>query len=233
MVIIKTKKQIIGGALILFLGVSAGVLVKFSPMMDVFSVGKGVKTVVIDAGHGMPDGGTVGHSGTVEQEINLKIAKKTQEVLVGKGFLTVMTREEEDSPAKDDNLSIREIKKRDMRERKELIKKSDADLFLSIHMNSFPDERVSGLRLFYSANHPGISELAEMIQKSISEITGAKTYAVKTADRSLFLMKNPPVPAILIECGFLSNPDEEQKLKKEEYQAEIAWAIADAIDEYY
>lgn len=233
MFIVKTKKQIIWTALIAFLGISCGVLIRFSPIMGVFSAGKDVKTVVIDAGHGLPDGGTVGNGGTIEHEINLKIAKKTEEVFRGKGFVTVMTRDSEKSLAVDENSTIREMKVNDMKMRKEIIKDSDADIFISIHMNSYPDEDVSGLRLFYSANHPEIAELAEEIQERISDITGAKAYAVKTADKDLFLMKNPPVPSILIECGFLSNPAEEKKLSDEEYQSKIAWAIADAVEKYY
>lgn len=233
MFIVKTKKQILGVALMMFLGVSAGALIRFSPIMGAFATDKDVKTVIIDAGHGLPDGGTVGYNGTIEHEINLRIAEKTEEVLRGKGFMTVMTRRGEESLAVDEKSSIREMKKNDMKIRKELIKKSDADIFISIHMNSYPNKNVSGLRLFYSANHEEISGLAEDIQSKIGEITGARTYAVKTADKDLFLMKNPPIPAILVECGFLSNPEEEKKLSEEEYQSKIAWAIAEAVEEYY
>ena len=230
LIIVKTKKQVLGTALVLFLGISVGAIFHFSSIADTFSGGKGPKTVIIDAGHGMPDGGTVGASGVIEQEINLKIAKKVEEILKGKGYITVMTRSGEDSIAKDDAMSIREMKVQDMKKRKELIKKSNADIFISIHMNSYPDPKVSGLRVFYSAKHSKIKGLAEDIQKRISEVTGSKTYAVKTADRDLFLMKDPPIPAILVECGFLSNPAEEQKLADEEYQIKIAWAIADSIE---
>ena len=230
LIIVKTKKQVLGTVLSIFLGISVGAILHFSFIADTFSGNKAQKTIVIDAGHGLPDGGTVGVSGVIEQEINLKIAKKVEEILKGKGYITVMTRPGEDSIARDDSLSIREMKIRDMKKRKDLIKESDADLFLSIHMNSYPDPKVSGLRVFYSAKHEKIKGLAEDIQKKISKITGAKTYAVKTADRDLFLMKDPPIPAILVECGFLSNPSEEKKLSDEEYQAKIAWAIADSIE---
>ena len=113
------------------------------------------------------------------------------------------------------------------------MKKSNADLFVSIHMNYFPGKSIHGLRVFYTANHEEIKPLAEQIQNKMSEITGAKTTAVKTADKTLFLMKNPPVPAILVECGFLSNIDEEKKLNDDDYQSRLAWAIADAIEKYY
>ena len=233
MIIVKTRKQVLWTVLILFLGLSVGAVFKFSSIADTFSKGRAPRVVVIDAGHGLPDGGTVGVSGVVEQEINLKIAKKVEEILKGDGYITIMTRRGEDSIAKADERSIREMKVMDMKKRRELIKESNADVFISIHMNSYPDPKVSGLRVFYSAKHKKIKVLAEDIQERISDITGAKTYAVKTADRDLFLMKDPPVPAILVECGFLSNPTEEKKLVDEEYQTKVAWAIADSIKSYY
>ena len=125
------------------------------------------------------------------------------------------------------------MKRSDMNKRLDIMKKSRADLFLSIHMNYFPSKEANGLRVFYDKNHEETEELAKQIQDKIGEVTGAKTYAVKTADQSLFLMKNPPLPSVLVECGFLSNPEEEKKLNDEEYQAKIAWGIAYAVENYY
>ncbi len=189
-------------------------------------------TVILDAGHGSPDGGAVGVSGTEEKDVNLAITEKLREVLENKGFKVIMTREG-DSGLQDESAdTIRKMKISDMKKRREIIEKSDADLFLSIHMNSFGDPKVSGLHIFYDKSHPDAEELADAIQKKIGEVTGAETHAVKTADASLFLMKNPPVPAILAECGFLSNPDEEAKLNDEQYRSKIAWAIAEAVENY-
>ncbi len=99
-------------------------------------------------------------------------------------------------------------------------------------MNSFENKSVTGLNVFYDTNHPDIKKLAEEIQNNMGNVTGAKIHAVKTADTKLFLMKNSPVPSILVECGFLSNEDEEKKLNDDEYQSKIAWAIAYAIENY-
>ena len=204
---------------------------KFTSVTEVFKNNN--FTVLLDAGHGEPDGGTTGYSGTVEKDINLSIAQKTREILEGKGIRVLMTRET-DSGLQDENaLTIREMKVSDMNRRLEIMKNSNADLFISIHMNSFPQKNVSGLRIFYSKAYEEIKPLAEEIQKEISRISGAKSYAVKTADEKLFLMKNPPMPAILAECGFLSNPDEEKHLNDEEYQSKIAWAMARAVEKYY
>ena len=190
-------------------------------------------TVIVDAGHGLPDGGAVGTSGTVEQEINLKIAKKLQDVLEAKGITVIMTRETENGLSDLKNASIRQMKVDDMRKRLAIMKKSDADLFISIHINSYKTASANGLRVFYSPKFEEIKPLAENIQARMADITGAQTSVVKAADTKLFLMKNPPLASILLECGFLSNPDEEEKLQSDDYQSRLAWAIADAVEKYY
>lgn len=188
--------------------------------------------IVLDAGHGAPDGGAVGISGVEEKDINFAIVQKLQEILENRGFEVILTRTD-DSGLQDENAdTIRKMKISDMNTRRDIVAESGADLFLSIHMNSFSDPKVSGLHIFYDKSHPDGEELAKRIQKKIGEVTGAETHTVKTADESLFLMKNSPIPAILAECGFLSNPEEEERLKTEEYQAKIAWAIAEALLDY-
>lgn len=188
--------------------------------------------IILDAGHGEPDGGAVGINGTLEKDINLAIVEKLREVLEGKGAEVILTREGDSGLQDESAETIRKMKISDMNKRREIIQNSGADLFLSIHMNSFSDSRVNGLHVFYDKEHPDIEELAGQIQDNISKVTGAEAHAVKTASESLFLMKNPPIPEILIECGFLSNPDEEKKLSDEKYQSKIAWAIASAVENY-
>lgn len=188
--------------------------------------------IVLDAGHGEPDGGATGVNGTPEKDINLAIVMKLREVLEGKGAEVILTREGDSGLQDESAETIREMKISDMHRRLEIINDSGADMFLSIHMNSFGDKNVHGLHVFYDKNHPEMEETAKQIQSRISEVTGAEAHTVKTADERLFLMKNPPVPAILAECGFLSNPEEEEKLKNDEYQSKIAWAIADALENY-
>lgn len=232
--IVKSRKEVLWGFLFISIGLVVGTALGINPILKTFGVGDdGIKTVVIDAGHGVPDGGAVGAGGTIEQKINLMVSKKVCEVLKGKGIKVIMTRERENCLCKEtEGKTLREMKREDMKNRLEIVKKSNADLFVSIHMNHFNTPDVNGLRLFYDKSHPETKELAELMQKRMSDITGAKMYAVKTADQTLFLMKNPPVPAILAECGFISNPDEEKKLNDEDYQSRLAWAIAESIEEY-
>lgn len=213
------------------LGILLGTAIMISSYAGNFS-SKDTLTVIIDAGHGIPDGGAVGVSGSVEQKINLDIALKLKEVLEAKSIRVIMTREDENGLWDDENQSIRQKKVADMNNRLNIMKKSHADLFISIHMNSYPNHKTSGLRVFYAPNHSEIKPLAENIQVRMQDITGANTTVVKSADKTLFLMKNPPIPAILVECGFVSNPTEEKKLQEADYQARLAWAMADAIEKY-
>ena len=217
-----TRKHIVIAVLFAVVGIAIGIGIKHYETLQTFS-SSDIK-VVLDAGHGEPDGGAVGVSGVVEKDINLAIVQKLQEVLESKGFEVILTRSG-DSGLQDENAeTIRKMKVSDMNKRLDIMKNSHADIFVSIHMNS--------LHIFYDKNHPEIERLAKSIQNKMSEVTGAEMHAVKTADERLFLMKNPPMPAILVECGFLSNPDEEKKLASDEYQSKIAWAIASAIENY-
>jgi len=215
----------------LAVGIAAGTIIMISSYATTLS--KTDLTVIVDAGHGLPDGGAVGVSGSIEQEINLDIALKLREVLEGKGIRVIMTREDQNGIWDSENGSIREKKVEDMNNRLRIMEESSADLFISIHMNSYPNHTTSGLRIFYDPNHEKVKPLAENIQYRIRDITGTNINLVKSADESLFLMKNSPIPAILVECGFLSNPQEEKKLQEEDYQSRLAWAMADAIEKYY
>lgn len=188
-------------------------------------------TVVLDAGHGEPDGGAIGIGGTLEKDINLSITLKLQEILETRGIRVIMTRTDDNSICDSSAHTLHEKKVSDMHKREEIINSSDADLFVSIHMNSFKDHKQTGLNIFYSRNHPEVKPAAIAIQDAITQITGAKTHAVKTASDTLYLMKKPVPPAILVECGFLSNPDEEKLLNDDKYQSKIAFAIARAIIE--
>ena len=232
MYLILSKKKVIGICILLISGLLCGSFAAIRSHAGTF-IKNGEITVIVDAGHGLPDGGAVGTRGTLEQEINLKIAKKLQEVLEAKDINVIMTRETEDGLSDLKGASIRQMKVDDMKKRMALMKKSDADLFISIHINSYQNDKATGLRVFYSPNFEEIKPLAENIQARMSDITNAKTSAVKPADKRLFLMKNPPIAAILIECGFLSNPEEEKKLSDSDYQARLAWAVADALEKYY
>lgn len=234
MMIILFKRNIV---MITVMCLSAGLMIsagiRYFPNNSTFAGNDGRLRVIVDAGHGHPDGGAVGADGTQEKDINLSIARKLEEVLLGKGIEVVMTRIDDNGLQEDGLSTIRQMKRSDMNKRLNIMKNSSADLFVTIHMNYFEKKSANGLNIFYAHNYPEIEPLAVNIQSRMSQITGAAAHSVKTADKNLFLMKNPPLPAILVECGFLSNGEEIKKLKNDDYQSRIAWAIADSIEKYY
>ncbi|MCH5187493.1 MAG: N-acetylmuramoyl-L-alanine amidase [Oscillospiraceae bacterium] len=193
------------------------------------------KIIVLDAGHGDPDGGAVGAGGSVESELNLAVAKKLKKRLEKLEFTVIMTREDEYGIHSDgQHKSIQEKKREDMHKRLDIANNSDADIFMSIHMNMFRDGKYRGAEVLYSEKFENAVLLAELIQAKLIDIDPEKqTRTAKKADNSIFLMKNAEVPAVLVECGFLSNPEEEALLKTPEYQDKIVKAIADGITEYY
>jgi N-acetylmuramoyl-L-alanine amidase len=182
--------------------------------------------VVLDAGHGGLDGGAVGVSGSIEKDINLAIAKKLQDYLVKSGKTVLMTRNDDVSLHLDEGSTTRGKKRSDLKERIKIVKESNAKAFVSIHMNTFPQQKYRGLQVFYSQNLPESKAFAEFMQKSINEtLANGNRRLAKPAEDTLLLFKEPPIPTALIECGFLSNRNEESLLKSEEYQQKLAEAI--------
>lgn len=191
------------------------------------------KVVVIDPGHGSPDGGATGHSGTLEKDINLAIAKKLGSYLQQGGAHVIYTREDDNAVTDNLNAKIKEIKRADLSNRKNLKNNSGADLFISIHMNKFEQSKYKGAQVFYPGNSPESKKLAETIQQSITEFAdNTNCREAKDSKNDIFILNDSKIPSVLVECGFLSNPEEEAKLMSQEYQSEIAYAIFGGISRY-
>ena len=182
--------------------------------------------VIIDAGHGGFDGGAEAEDGTLEKDINLKIALKLKELLKFSGYEVIMTRESDSGTEKDSNESIANRKKSDMYRRLNIITENPDAVFISIHLNKFHSQSANGAQVFYSKNNVGSKTLADSVQNSIVKLVQTENKRkVKMADNSIFLLKKANVPAIIIECGFLSNENDLNLLKQNEYQSKIAYAI--------
>lgn len=180
--------------------------------------------IVLDAGHGGNDMGAV-VAGVREAEINLAVVKKIQAELTARGFAVTLTRTNGDSLNSPYALNK---KKDDMAKRRELITKLSPDLVISVHHNTYPNPNVYGLQCFYATENAGGKEYAEAIQKQFND-SGLITY--KTVKRTDFnLCEHSTAPAVLVECGFLSNPTERALLVTGEYQQILAWNIAEAVD---
>ena len=189
--------------------------------------------IVIDAGHGGEDGGAVSSDGVPEKEINLTIAQDADALLTFFGFDTEMTRNDDgDLSTEGDNTKQR--KNSDMKKRLEIFNASDDNTIISIHQNKFSDTKSHGTQVFYSPNNENSSRLAETIQNSLTnnlDINNKRK--VKSSGSEIFLLKRTTIPACLIECGFISNPTEEQLLLNSDYQNKITEAISSALINYY
>ena len=190
------------------------------------------RIIVVDAGHGDFDGGAESPNGVLEKDLNLVIAADVKERLEQAGYTVIMTRQGDEGIYDPTFEDIKQKKKSDMEYRRKVMNSSHADIFVSIHMNMFSDPSCSGPQVFYSGNLDESERLAELIQEKLCELSPEKR-EIKKAGDGIYLLKTAEIPAVLVECGFLSNPLEEAKLCTEQYQNRIADAIAEGIDAYY
>ena len=184
--------------------------------------------LVLDAGHGGEDGGAVSLTGTPESQINLAIVLKLRDVLGLYGVDPIVLREEDISLHDDDANTLREKKRSDLKNRVAAIEAVEGGTLLSIHQNTYPGSRYHGAHVFY-APIEGSQELAEHVQNSIkAALQPDNERAVKRIPDTVYIMNHVTCPAVLIECGFLTNPEEEALLRDEDYQRKLSAVIAAA-----
>lgn len=189
-------------------------------------------TVVVDAGHGGEDGGATGVHGELEKDINLAIALELQRLLEQHQFEVVMVRDW-DTDLADQNLpTVAQRKRSDLRQRLRLVEESGGCVLLSIHQNFFTESQYSGAQVFYSANDPRGEALAEAIRASIVETLQPENTRQNKVGEGVYLLEQCQVPAVLVECGFLSNPEEAAALADPDYQKRMAQAIYNGLVRY-
>lgn len=197
-----------------------------SALLD--STGKQV-CIVVDAGHGGKDPGKVGEDHILEKDINLSIATKLKERLKEFGIQIIMTRTDDDVLCSDTD---KNQKITDLNNRIKLIEESSPNFVISIHQNSYTDNRVKGAQVFYLAADSEGKKLASYIQDALNEeISFEKPREIK-GNGSYYLLKKSPVVTAIVECGFLSNSEECQLLKQESYQEKLVDAITNGIMNY-
>lgn len=198
------------------------------------SVSTSMPVIIIDAGHGGFDGGAVTKDGTPEKDINLYIALYLQEHLTMFGFNTILTRDKDQSLESDGLNTIRSKKTSDLHNRMKIMEETDNSVFISIHQNIYTQEKYSGIQVFYSPKSvEESSDLANCIQQTVvGTLQPENTRQIKECGTSVFLIYNAVKPAVLVECGFLSNFEEAEKLKTKNYQKKIAFCIALGIQNY-
>ena len=181
------------------------------------------KSIIIDAGHGGWDPGKV-VGDLNEKDINLKISKKLTAYLEQGGCIV--------TPTRDDDSALAKNKRGDLKERINLSLNDNADMFISIHQNYFPKASVKGAQVFYYKDSESSKKLADFIQQRLRELDGTNTRIAK-ANGEYYILKQTNIPAVIVECGFLSNPNENKKLRDDDYQASLAWAVYLGITDYY
>lgn len=218
----------------IIVGIAGGnLIVNLFSAVDVSIKNLKYKTVIIDAGHGGPDGGTSAEDGTLEKELNLQIAKKLNDILMSMGIETVMIRTDDVSIHDDTAETIREKKISDIKNRLSILNNTDNAIYVSIHQNHFSQEKYSGTQVFYSKNNPDSRNLADYIRQSvITVLQPENSREIKQSGSDIYLLYHAENPAVMVECGFLSNAEEAGKLKDDKYQSKLALLIALGIMDF-
>lgn len=191
------------------------------------------KIIVIDPGHGGIDGGAKSESGIIEKDINLSIALKTKDALESKGYKVIMTRSD-DVGLYTDGKKVREKKIEDLENRVKIKKENKCDAFISIHQNMFPQKSCKGAQV-WSANNEPSKKLGQIIQEKLKEeVDPSNKRESKVAKKEYKILNDGYEGAsVIVECGFLSNPEECALLGKEDYQNKIANTLVNSIDQYF
>lgn len=189
--------------------------------------------IVIDAGHGVPDEGAESSNGISEAKTNLNIALKLQTLLEQSGATVILTRSDENAIYDIDSKTLKEKKVSDLKNRVKIGNESSADLFVSIHLNKIPQQQYSGWQTFYKSGDENSVKLAKCIQSSLNESIQKENNRVAMKLDTVYIMKKVEIPISIVECGFLSNPEEEKNLLNDEYQNKLAWGIYTGINDYF
>lgn len=213
-----------------FLMISAALNIKVSVSSERV---KSMPTIVIDAGHGGEDGGAVSESGVLEKDINLSIANDTSALFYLLGFDVTQTRKT-DIALDNGEDTIRKRKVSDMKKRLEIFNSSKENTIISIHQNKFSESKYHGTQIFYSPNNPKSKQLADSIKYSVKSLLQPDNEReCKKADSGIYLLKNTNNPAVIVECGFISNWEECKNLLDSQYQKQMAYSITAGFLSYY
>lgn len=196
---------------------------------QVSTVGLNQKLIVIDPGHGGMDGGGVGVNDILEKDLNLQIAKRLEQKLMEQGYQVVMTRTEDISLHEEGKKTVREQKNSDLKKRALIANEQKAGLFVSIHMNKFESPEIKGAQVFYKKEDSHGEQYAKYIMEELKILDSENHRQAKPLPNKNLTFSKLNVPAVLVECGFISNAEEAKKLGEETYQESIADAIVKGI----
>ena len=232
--IVLNKKRIAIVVMSVFVSIFAFIFVTDKQeMIPTVSLPVSGKTIVIDAGHGKPDEGAESSKGTTEAETNLKIALKLQNLLEQSGSSVVLTRSDENAIYDIDAKTLKQKKISDIHNRVKIGNESSADIFVSIHLNKIPQQQYDGWQTFYKDGNEQGKKLAEKIQNNLNDAIQKENKRVAKTIDNVYIIKHVEIPTTIVECGFLSNPEEEKLLLEDEYQNKLAWGIYNGIIDYF
>ena len=187
--------------------------------------------IILDPGHGGEDGGATGTNGALEKELNLSLTQTLAALLRGAGYTVVQTRND-DRLLYDPTEGSKHKKQRDLEGRLAFCEQYPNSIFISIHMNTFPNDSCRGTQVWYSQNHPASQDLANALQSSVKTLLQPQNNRrVKAATSGIYILRHAKNPAVLVECGFLSTPEECALLCDKEYQKSLALCLFAAISE--
>lgn len=191
------------------------------------------KTIVLDAGHGTPDEGAQNNEGMTEAKINLEIVYKTKKLLEECGAKVILTRSDDNAIYDENAKTIGQKKVSDIKNRVKIGNESSADIFVSIHLNKISDTRCKGWQTFYNIRNENSKKLATSIQDSLNDTIKIENKRKPQKLTDVYIMKNVEIPITIVECGFLSNKEDANLLKTDEYQEKLAWGIYGGIMKYF
>lgn len=191
------------------------------------------KVIIVDAGHGGADGGAVSSNGISEADINLQIALKLQNLLEESGATVILTRSDENAIYNFDEDTLREKKISDTKNRVKIGNNSSADIFVSIHLNKINESQYNGWQTFYKTGNENGKKLATAIQNNLNQSMQKQNDRVPLKISNVYIVKYVEIPTVIVECGFLSNPEEEKNLQENTYQNKLAWGIYNGIMDYF
>ena len=191
------------------------------------------KVIVWDAGHGKPDEGAQSSTGTTEAETNLKIALKVQSLLEQSGATVILTRSDDEAIYDLDSKTLKQKKISDIHNRVKIGNEAQADIFVSIHLNKIPQEQYWGWQCFYKEGNEQSIKLAKSLQENLNESIQKENKRVAMKLENVYIMKHVEIPISIVECGFLSNKEEEKLLLEDSYQDKLAWGIYNGIIDYF
>lgn len=187
------------------------------------------QVIIVDPGHGGIDPGKVGVNNALEKDINLSISFKLKTYLEEAGYEVILTRTDDNGLY---SLGDTNRKRADMKKRVDLINETNPALTISVHQNSFQQASSKGAQVFYHEKSTEARKLAELIQEQLKLVLNNGNKRLAKSNNSYYMLKNTTCPIVIVECGFLSNPEEADLLLNEDYQNKIAYAMTEGVKEF-